>query len=234
MTHFWGEVIGTFILVLLGDCAVGGAVLGKSKAEHSGWIVISTGWGLAAVMAVFVSARLSGAHLNPAVTIALAVIGKFPWSEVPTYIAGQFIGAFLAGVMVWVHFNSHFKETENKDEVLATFSTGPAVKNTLFNFLSEALGSAILLIGILGITSNKLADGVAPIALGMLIWAIVLCLGGATGTAINPARDLAPRIVHALFPIEGKRDSNWGYAWIPVVAPIVGGILGAVIFTALA
>lgn len=231
MTHFIGELIGTFILVLLGDGAVGGAILGKSKAEHSGWIVISTGWGLGAIMAVFVAGRLSGAHLNPAVTIALAVVGKFPWSEVPIYILAQFIGAFLAGVAIWIHYYSHFKETKNKDEVLATFSTGPQVRNPLINLFNEALGTAILLIGILGILANKLADGIAPLALGMLIWAIVLCLGGPTGTAINPARDLAPRIVHALFPIEGKRDSDWGYAWIPVVGPIIGGIIGAVIFT---
>ncbi|WP_102401871.1 MIP/aquaporin family protein [Haloimpatiens massiliensis] len=233
MTHFLAELIGTLLLVLLGDGVVSNVVLRKSKGESSGWIVIATGWAFAVVIPVYIVGSISGAHLNPAVTLGLAAIGKFSWTEVPSYLAAQFIGAFIGAVLVWIHYYKHFEETEDAGLILAAFSTGPAIRNNLFNFLSEALGTAVLVFGILGITSQKLADGMAPFAIGILVWAIGLCLGGTTGYAINPARDLAPRIAHAILPIKNKGKSDWAYAWIPVLGPIVGGIVGAIIFNAI-
>lgn len=233
MTKFMAELIGTLLLVLLGDGVVANVVLKKSKGENSGWIVIATGWAFAVVIPVYIVGSISGAHLNPAVTIALAAIGKFSWAEVPSYLAAQFIGAFLGAVLVFIHYYTHFEATEDKGLKLAAFSTGPAIKNTLFNVLSEMVGTAVLVFGILGITSQKLADGMAPFVIGLLVWAIGLCLGGTTGYAINPARDLAPRIAHAILPIPNKGDSDWGYAWIPVVGPILGGTLGAILFNIL-
>ncbi|QCX34677.1 aquaporin family protein [Caloramator sp. E03] len=233
MSTFIAELIGTLLLVLLGDGVVANVVLGKSKAQNSGWMVITTGWAFAVVIPVYVVGRISGAHLNPAVTIGLASVGKFPWADVPTYIAAQFIGAFLGAVLLFIHFRPHFKATDDKGLKLAAFSTGPAVRDTLSNLLSEIIGTFVLVFGILAITSNEIAAGFAPFAIGVLVWAIGLSLGGTTGYAINPARDLAPRIAHAILPIPEKGDSNWGYAWIPVVGPIIGGILGAMLFTIL-
>lgn len=233
MTHFLAEVIGTMLLVLLGDGVVANVLLGKSKGENSGWIVIATGWAFAVVVPVYIVGGISGAHLNPAVTIGLAAIGKFAWAEVPTYLAAQFIGAFIGAVIVFLHYYPHFEATEDKGLKLAVFSTGPAIRNTLFNLISEFIGTAVLVFGILGITSGELAPGMAPFAIGILVWAIGLCLGGTTGYAINPARDLAPRIAHAILPIAGKGDSDWAYSWIPVVGPILGGIAGAVLFNML-
>lgn len=231
MTNFLAELLGTLLLVLLGNGVVANVVLSKSKAENSGWMVITTGWAFAVVIPVFIVGGISGAHLNPAVTIGLAIIGKFAWAEVPIYLSAQFIGAFLGAILVYLHFQPHFGKTEDKGLKLAAFSTGPAIKNTFFNFVSEFIGTAVLVFGILGITSNTLAPGIGPIAIGILVWAIGLCLGGTTGYAINPARDLAPRIAHAILPIPDKGDSDWGYSWIPVIGPILGGIAGAVLFS---
>lgn len=233
MTHFLAEVIGTMLLVLLGDGVVANVLLGKSKGENSGWIVIATGWAFAVVVPVYIVGSISGAHLNPAVTIGLAAIGKFAWAEVPTYLAAQFIGAFIGAVLVFLHYCPHFEATEDKGLKLAVFSTGPAIRNTFFNLISEFIGTAVLVFGILGITAGELAPGIAPFAIGILVWAIGLCLGGTTGYAINPARDLAPRIAHAILPIPGKGDSDWAYSWIPVVGPILGGIAGAILFNML-
>jgi len=233
MSTFIAELVGTLLLVLLGDGAVANVVLGKSKAQNSGWMVIATGWAFAVVIPVYAVGRISGAHLNPAVTIGLASVGKFPWANVPMYIAAQFIGAFLGAVLLFIHFRPHFKVTEDKGLKLAAFSTGPAIRDTLSNLLSEIIGTFVLVFGILAITSNEIAAGFAPFAIGVLVWAIGLSLGGTTGYAINPARDLAPRIAHAILPIPEKGDSDWGYAWIPVVGPIIGGILGAMLFTIL-
>ncbi|WP_238881730.1 MIP/aquaporin family protein [Clostridium sp. YIM B02551] len=230
MTHFLAELVGTLLLVLLGDGVVANVVLKKSKGENSGWIVIATGWAFAVVIPAYIVGSVSGAHLNPAVTVGLAIIGKFPWAEVPSYLAAQFIGAFIGAILVWIHYYKHFEETEDPGLILAAFSTGAAIRSNLFNFLSELLGTAVLVFGILGITSQKMADGMGVFAIGILIWAIGLCLGGTTGYAINPARDLAPRIVHAIVPIKNKGNSDWGYAWIPVLGPILGGVVGAVIF----
>lgn len=233
MTQFLAEVIGTMLLVLLGDGVVANVVLRKSKGQNSGWIVIATGWAFAVVIPVYIVGGISGAHLNPAVTIGLAAIGKFALAEVPTYLAAQFIGAFIGAAILFLHYYPHFEATEDKGLKLAVFSTGPAIKNTFFNLVSEFIGTAVLVFGILGITAGELAPGIAPFAIGILIWAIGLCLGGTTGYAINPARDLAPRIAHAILPIPGKGDSDWGYSWIPVVGPILGGTVGAVLFNIL-
>ncbi|PCJ18530.1 MAG: aquaporin [Candidatus Cloacimonadota bacterium] len=228
-----GEIFGTAILILLGNGVVANVVLNKSKAQDSGWIVITTGWGLAVTMAVFITGWMSGAHLNPAVTAALYTTGAVTKAQLPYYFLGEFIGAFIGACLVFLFFYPHFKETEDKDLKLACFSTGPAIPNTLFNFLSELIGTAMLCIGVLGIfhANNGLASGVGPIAVGLLVFSIGLSLGGTTGYAINPARDLAPRLAHFLLPIPNKRDSDWSYAWIPVVAPLLGGVLGALLYT---
>lgn len=232
MSPFLGEIIGTMLLILLGDAAVANVVLNKSKAQNSGWIVITTGWAFGVATAIYAVGKISGAHINPAVTVALAVIGKFPWANVPVYILGQFIGAFLGAVIVWLHFLPHWRETEDPGLKLAVFCTGPAIRNTGANLLCEIIGSFVLVVGVLGITSNDITPGLAPLLIAILVWGIGCSLGGTTGYAINPARDLGPRIAHAVLPIAGKGDSDWGYAWIPVVGPIIGGVLGGVFFVA--
>lgn len=233
MSNFLAELIGTMLLVLLGDGVVANVLLGKSKGENSGWIVIATGWAFAVTIPAYIVGGISGAHLNPAVTIGMATIGNFPWMDVPIYIMAQLIGAFIGGVLVYLHYYPHFYETEDKDLKLSVFATMPAIRNTFFNFLSEFIGTFVLVFGILGITSNELAPGISPFAVGILILAIGLCLGGTTGYAINPARDLMPRIVHAILPIPNKRDSDFKYSWIPVIAPILGGVFAALLFNIL-
>jgi len=233
MSVYLGEIVGTMLLIILGDGVVGGVVLNKSKAQSSGWIVITVGWGLAVAMAAYAVGRISGAHLNPAVTLGLASVGQFPWEQVPGYIAAQMFGAFLGGVVVWLHYLPHWAVTEDKGAKLAVFSTGPAIRNTGANLLSEIIGTFVLVFGILAIGANEFAQGLNPFIVGMLVFAIGLSLGGPTGYAINPARDLGPRIAHFLMPIAGKGDSDWGYSWIPIIGPVIGGILGALTFTAL-
>jgi glycerol uptake facilitator protein len=233
MSPFLGEVIGTMLLIILGDGVVAGVLLNKSKAQNSGWIVITFGWGLAVAVAAYAVGRISGAHLNPALTIGLAAVGKFPWAKVPLYILAQMLGAFLGAVLVWLYYLPHWRETEDKDLKLAVFCTGPAIRNTTANLISEILGTFVLVFAILAIGANKFTEGLNPLVVGFLIVSIGLSLGGTTGYAINPARDLGPRIAHAVLPIAGKGGSDWGYAWIPVVGPIVGGILGAVVYTSL-
>ena len=219
-------------------------VLKNTKGSGSGWIVITWGWAMAVFVAVFCVAPFSGAHLNPAVTIGLAVVGKFPWAQVPTYLAAQFIGGALGAFLVWVHFYPHFAVTKDNDSKLAAFCTGPAIRKNVPNFISEVIGSFVLVFAVLRIASANVAgpNGTAgglgsldalPVAL--LILMIGLSLGGTTGYAINPARDLSPRIVHALVPMPGgKRDSDWSYAWIPVVAPVVGAVLAGLASLAIA
>jgi glycerol uptake facilitator protein len=227
---FVSEVIGTGLLILLGDGVVAGVLLAKSKAQNSGWVVITFGWGMAVAMAVYAVGRFDGAHLNPAVTLGLAVIGSTQWSDVPQYLAGEFVGAFIGAVLVYAHYSHHFAETEDPGLKLAVFSTGPAIRNTVLNFVSEFIGTFVLVFGVLAIGGNKGpgVSGLTPLLVGLLVFAIGLSLGGPTGYAINPARDLGPRIAHFLLPIAGKGSSDWSYAWIPVVAPIAGGIVGAV------
>lgn len=233
MNTFLAELIGTMLLILLGNGVVANVVLKKSKAENAGWLTINIGWALAVAIPVFIMGGISGAHFNPAVTIGLAVIGKFAWAQVPAYLAAQFIGALLGAVLVFIFFYPHYEATEDKGAKLATFSTGPAIKNIPFNFISEMIGTFVLVFTILGLGTAKLSDGIAPIGVGLIILAMGVCLGGTTGYALNPARDLAPRIAHTILPVPGKGDSDWGYAWIPVVAPIIGGILGALVFNIL-
>ncbi len=230
MSAFLGELIGTALLIVLGGGVCAGVSLKKSFAKDSGWIVITLGWGLAVAVAVYAVGSISGAHLNPAVTFGLAFKGAFPWSKVPEYIAAQMIGAFLGAVIVYLHYLPHWKETEDQGTKLGVFATGPAIPNTFANLLSELIGTFILVFGILAIGSNKFADGLNPFIVGFLIVSIGLSLGGTTGYAINPARDLGPRIAHFLLPIAGKGGSNWKYAWIPVIAPLLGGSLAGLFY----
>jgi glycerol uptake facilitator protein len=230
---FPAEIIGTAILILLGDGVVAAVLLAQSKAQNSGWIVITWGWGLAVMVAVFAVGQFSGAHLNPAVTIGTAVIGNTEWSDVPAYLGGEFVGAFIGATLVWASYSNHWAATEDPGLKLAVFCTGPAIRNTVANFITEVIGTFMLLFGILAITANgDIVTTLGAFFVGLLVLAIGLSLGGPTGYAINPARDLGPRIMHAILPIPGKGPSDWGYAWIPVVAPLVGGVLGAVAFDA--
>ena len=231
MQAYLSEFIGTLILILLGDGVVAAVLLRNSKAEHSGWIVITFGWGMAVAIAVYV-ALISGAHINPAVTVGLASVGAFPWARVPGYIIAQLLGAFVGAVLVWITYYDHWKETDDPVLKLGVFSTIPQIRNTVPNFITEVIGTAMLLFGVLAIVTN--ADGaLVPLSVGFLVLAIGLSLGGPTGYAINPARDLGPRIAHAVLPIPGKGDSDFSYGWIPVVAPLIGGIIGAVLWSIL-
>ena len=232
MSTFIAELVGTMILIILGNGVVAGVVLKDTKSENQGWIVITLAWGLAVAMAVYAVGSFSGAHINPAVTLGLAMAGDFPWEDVPMYIAAQMIGAFIGAVVVYLHYLPHWRVTEDQGSKLAAFSTDPAISNPSANLLSEIIGTFILVLGILAIGANEFTEGLNPLIVGALIVSIGLSLGGTTGYAINPARDLAPRIAHFLLPIAGKGDSNWKYSWIPVVGPIIGGIYGGVFYYA--
>jgi glycerol uptake facilitator protein len=229
------EFFGTALLIILGDGVVGGVLLARSKAQNAGWIVITTGWALAVAFGVYAIGGLTGAHLNPAVTVGFAVAGTTPWDLVPWYFAGELLGAFAGAILVWAHYLPHWGATDDPGLKLAVFSTGPAIRNTTANLISEIIGTFVLVFGVYAVISNEIAPGLAALLIGFLVWAIGLSLGGTTGYAINPARDLAPRIAHAILPIPGKGDSDWSYSWIPVVGPLIGGVLGAlayqVIFT---
>ncbi|MBO9360652.1 MAG: aquaporin family protein [Thermoflexus sp.] len=233
MEKWVAEIVGTAILILLGNGVVANVVLGKTKGQASGWIVITTGWAMAVAVAVYAVSRISGAHINPAVTIAFAVKGDMSLDQVPLYIIGQFIGAFIGAVLVWLAYYPHWAETPDPALKRAVFCTAPNIRNYPLNFITEVIGTFVLVFGVLAITANELSAGLAPLLIGFLVWAIGLSLGGPTGYAINPARDLGPRIAHAVLPIPGKGDSDWGYAWVPVVGPIVGGLIGALVFVAL-
>ncbi|WP_157207153.1 MIP/aquaporin family protein [Mariniflexile maritimum] len=241
MTPFISEIIGTAILILLGGGVVANVVLNKTIGNNSGWIVITTGWALAVYVAVVIAGPYSGAHINPAVSLALAVAGKFPWEEVPLYILAQFLGAMLGAFLVWLMYKNHFDVTDDGNAKKAVFCTAPAIRHTVSNFLSEALGTFVLILTILYFTDATITDTQTVVGLGsvgalpvaFLVWSIGLSLGGTTGYAINPARDLGPRIVHALVPIKNKASNDWGYAWVPVLGPIVGAILAALLMLAL-
>lgn len=230
MINFLAEMIGTMILIYLGDGVVANVVLKKTKGTNGGWMVITTGWAFAVAIPAFIFGVTSGAHFNPALTLALASIGDFPWSQVPMYITAQMIGAFLGAFLVFIQYYNHFEATDDKDGKLGVFCTGPAIRNGKFNFISEFIGTFLLVFSILGINAVPMANGLNTLAVGLLIWALGLSSGGTTGYAINPARDLGPRIAHAILPVPGKRDSDWKYAWIPVVAPILGALAGAFTF----
>jgi glycerol uptake facilitator protein len=233
MEAYLGEFIGTMLLIILGDGVVAGVLLRNSKAENSGWIVITLGWGMAVAVAVYCVVQFSGAHINPAVTLGFAVSGQFDWAMVPGYLIAQFLGAFVGAVIVWLSYLPHWAETADPGLKLGVFSTAPAIYNTPANIITEIVGTFVLVFGVFGIIANDLAGGLAPLLIGLLVLGIGLSLGGPTGYAINPARDLGPRVAHAVLPIAGKGGSDWGYAWIPVVAPIIGGILGALAYTQL-
>jgi len=231
MNNFLFELIGTAFLILFGDGVVANVVLNKTKGNNSGWIVINFGWAIAVFVGVFISVAHSGAHLNPAVSIALAAAGKFEWGNVPLYIAGQFAGAMIGSFLVWIAYKKHFDETTDADAKLAVFCNSPAIRNTTFNLITEIIGTFALVFGIFFITGADVKLGsldALPVAL--LILGIGLSLGGPTGYAINPARDLGPRIMHFILPIKGKRDSDWSYSWIPVAGPVIGGLLAAFLF----
>ncbi|TPN87006.1 MIP/aquaporin family protein [Aquimarina algicola] len=243
MTPFIAEIIGTMFLITLGGGVVANVVLNKTKGNGSGWIVITTGWALAVYVGVVIAGPYSGAHLNPAVTIALAIAGKFPWSSVPIYVLGEFIGAMLGAILVWLVYKNHLDETEDPILKRAVFCTDPAIRNPLSNLISEIIGTFFLVFTILYFTSASFdynqeetilgLGSIGAIPVAFLVWAIGLSLGGTTGYAINPARDLGPRIIHALLPIKNKASNNWRYAIIPIIGPIIGGILAALLFNIL-
>ncbi|HIE98833.1 MAG TPA: aquaporin family protein [Planctomycetes bacterium] len=239
MSPYVAEFVGTMILVLLGNGVCANVNLTKTLGNDSGWIVIATGWGLAVAFAVYLVNTYSGAHLNPAVTIGLAVIGKFAWAEVGSYIAAQMVGAIAGATLVWLTYLPHWKETENPGNIRGCFCNTPAIPHTVGNLITEIVGTFVLMLGVLAIlTPENLVPntgfdkGFAPALVGLMVWSIGLSLGGPTGYAINPARDLGPRIAHAILPIEGKGDSGWNYSWIPVVGPIIGGVIGALFYQA--
>jgi glycerol uptake facilitator protein len=231
---FLGEVVGTATLILFGDGVVAGVLLSKSKAQNSGWVVITWAWGLGVFMGVLAGTAVADgvAHINPAVTIGLASIGNVDWGDVPILIAGQFIGAFIGATLVWLAYLAHWPETEDPGLKLAVFSTGPAIRNPGANLVTEIIGTFALVFGVVALGNPSVA-ALGPLGVALLVVAIGMSLGGPTGYAINPARDLGPRIMHFVLPIAGKGDSDWGYSWIPVVGPIIGGVLGALVGDAL-
>ncbi|MBU8908820.1 MIP/aquaporin family protein [Desertibacillus haloalkaliphilus] len=232
MSVFLGELIGTMIIIIFGGGVVAGVALKQTKSENSGWIVITAAWGLGVATAIYAVGAISDAHLNPAVTVGMALIGEFSWALVPGYIGAQLIGAFIGAVLVWLHYYPHWQATEDQGAKLGVFSTAPAIRHTPSNFFGEVLGTFMLVLGILFIGANEFTEGLNPLIVGLLIVVIGLSLGGTTGYAINPARDLGPRIAHFLLPIAGKGSSDWKYSWIPVVGPIIGGGLGALFYAA--
>jgi glycerol uptake facilitator protein len=233
MEKYIAEFIGTFLLIVFGCGVVAGVLLNKSKSQNSGWIVITIGWGLGVAIAIYAVGNISGAHINPAVTLGLACIGKFDWADVLPYITAQMLGAICGAVLVYLHYLPHWKETEDASLKLAVFSNSPAIRNFIPNFFSEFFGTFILVFCILSIGANEFTQGLNPLIIGFLIVAIGMSLGGPTGYAINPARDFGPRIAHFLLPIHGKGTSDWAYSWIPVVAPLAGGVCGAYSYAAL-
>ena len=237
MSAYLAEFIGTMLLVILGDGVVANVLLTKSKGQNSGWIVITTGWALGVAVAVYMIGSFSGGHINPAATLGLAAIGKFPWASVGGYISAQILGGLLGGTIVWLAYHPHWKETSDPELKLAVFCTSPAIRTAPMNLMTEIIGTFVLVLGVLAILSpNNLVPnsgfdkGLGPFLVGVLVWSIGLSLGGPTGYAINPARDFGPRLAHALLPIAGKGGSNWAYAWVPVVGPVIGGIFGALFY----
>ncbi|WBL22914.1 MULTISPECIES: MIP/aquaporin family protein [unclassified Zunongwangia] len=241
MTPFIAEILGTGLLILLGGGVVANDILNGTKGNGGGWVSISTAWGLAVFAGVVVAGPYSGAHLNPAVTLGLAIGGLFPWADVPTYLAGEFIGAMIGSSLVYVMYKDHFDATEDAGLKRAVFCTDPAIPNNFRNLMSEILGTFVLVIAVFyfadasfetesGGTTKVGLGAIGAIPVAFMVWGIGLSLGGTTGYAINPARDLGPRIVHALLPIKGKTDSNWSYAWIPIVGPIIGAAIAAILF----
>lgn len=241
MTYFIAEMIGTMILVLLGNGVVANVILNGTKGNNGGWMVITTAWGLAVFVAVVIAGPYSGAHLNPIVSLGLAAIGKFAWANVPLYVAAQMLGAMIGSALVWLIYRDHFERTEDQNTLLAAFCTDPAIRNNTSNMASEIVGTFVLVFTVFYITEARILTNDAPVGLGsigaipvaFLVWAIGLSLGGTTGYAINPARDLGPRLMHAMLPVLGKGSSKWSYAWIPVLGPVIGAGLAAVLYLSL-
>lgn len=232
MSIFGSEVIGTALLILLGDGVVAAVLLAQSKAENAGWIVITWGWAIGVMTGAFAVGQFSGAHLNPAVTIGFWVSGATDGGDVPAYLAGEFVGAFIGAVLVWAAYLPHWGITRDPGLKLAVFCTAPAVRKFAQNVVTEVVGTFVLVFGILAFTANRgtVGTGLVPLLVALLVLGIGLSLGGPTGYAINPARDLAPRVAHFLLPIPGKGTSDWGYSWVPVVGPIIGGIIAALAY----
>jgi len=251
MSPYIAEIVGTAILMLLGNGVVANVLLKDSKGNGGGWITITWGWGIAVFTAVYVVGQYSGAHINPAVTLGLAFGGLFDWAQVPFYIGAQVLGAAIGSLLVWLAYKDHFAKEENADLILASHSTAPAIRKYSSNVMTEAIGTLMLVFGVfylaspgfIGLNGELLEtifiDGVevgfglgslSALPVGLLVLGIGLSLGGPTGYAINPARDLGPRIMHAILPIPGKRDSDWAYSWVPIVGPIIGAALAAGLF----
>ncbi len=239
MTPFVAEVIGTAVLVLLGNGVVANVVLDKTKGNNAGWIVITLGWGIAVFTGVFISASVSGAHLNPAITLGFAIAGTFAWPQVPIYLAAQFLGGAIGATLVWLHYKDHFAETLDGNTKLAAFSTAPEIRSNTSNLIAETIGTFVLMLGVFYISGATVGAQSASLGaldalpVALVVLGIGLSLGGNTGYAINPARDLSPRIMHAILPIPRKRDSDWGYSWIPVIGPFMGAALAALLFLSL-
>lgn len=234
MSPFLAELIGTMFIILLGNGVVANVLLAKSKGQNGGWIVITFGWAIAVFVGVYSSATVSGAHLNPAISIALAAIGKFEWALVPSYILAQLIGAMAGSFLMWLAYKKHFDEVNDADAMMAIFCTAPAIRNTVANLATEIIGTFVLMLGVLFIAAPQNSLGALdalPVAL--LVLGIGLSLGGPTGYAINPARDLGPRIIHFILPIKNKRNSDWSYSWVPVVGPVIGALIAAGVWSVL-
>ncbi|MBO0471777.1 aquaporin family protein [Enterococcus sp. DIV0242_7C1] len=230
MTQIFSEFLGTMILILLGDGVCAAVNLKKSKAEASGWIVIAFGWAMAVTMAVYISGFMGPAHLNPAVTIAMAMAGNFEWGLVVPFIIAQVLGAVVGAFLVWLAYLPHWNQTEDQGAVLGTFATGPAIRNYPANMITEIIGTFVLVLGLLSFSQNSITDGLTPLIVGALILAIGLSLGGPTGYAINPARDFGPRLAHQLLPISTKGTSDWAYSWVPIVGPVIGAVIAAGVY----
>ena len=232
MSPFIGEFIGTMLLIIMGDGVVANVVLNKTKGNNGGWIVITFGWAIAVFLGVYVSTSLGGSgHLNPAVTIAMVAFNNFDAALLPTYILAQFAGAITGAIIVWLAYKQHFDSTDDKDGKLAVFCNAPAIRGYGYNLITEIIGTFVLVFGAMAMSKPASTLGTLDaLPVGLLILGIGLSLGGPTGYAINPARDLGPRIAHFILPIKNKRDSDWGYSWIPVVGPIIGGLIAAYLF----
>lgn len=233
MSPYVAEFLGTMLLTLLGNGVVAGVLLRDSKAEKAGWLTVVLGWGLAVTLAIYGVGRISGAHINPAVTLALFVNGDLPGELVLGYMLAQLAGAFVGAILVWLHYLGHWKLTDSAALKLGVFCTGPAVRGAIPNLISEVIATFVLIFALLFIGANKYYEGLNPILIGALIVSIGVSLGGTTGFAINPARDLGPRLAHFILPIPGKGSSDWSYSWIPIVGPLIGSVIGALLFKAL-
>ncbi|MBO0474207.1 glycerol uptake facilitator protein [Enterococcus sp. DIV0840] len=230
MTQIFSEFLGTMILILLGDGVCAGVNLKKSKSAASGWIVIAFGWAMAVTIAVYVAGYMGPAHLNPAVTIAMAMTGSFEWSLVIPFIVAQVLGAIVGAVLVWLAYLPHWQVTEDQGAILGTFATGPAIRNYPANMITEVIGTFVLVLGLLSFSQHNFTDGLNPLVVGALILSIGLSLGGPTGYAINPARDFGPRLAHQLLPISTKGDSDWSYSWVPIVGPVIGAVVASGVY----